>query len=65
MERLLESEAGATIEDAKGRTAPELAVERLENVEKNAVEEVVVDSGAIVGLLSVVLGDEQHNLANE
>ena len=65
MERLLEFEAGVIIEDVKGRTSSELVAERLEKVEKNAVEQMVIDSGAIVELLSMVLGDEQHNLLNE
>ena len=51
MARLLEYEADATIQDVEGRTPLELAVERLERVKKNVVEEMVDDSRAIVGLL--------------
>ena len=53
--RLLDYEADVTIEDAEGRTPLERAVERLERVEKNAVEEVIYNSRAIVGLLSKAL----------
>ena len=53
--RLLEYEADTTIEDAEGRMPLELAVERLERVEKNVVKEVVDDSRAVVELLSEAL----------
>ena len=49
--RLLEYEADATIQDVEGRMPLELAVERLERVEKNDLEQMVDDSRAIVGLL--------------
>ena len=61
--RLLEYEADATIEDAEGRTPLELAVERLESVENIAVEKVVDDSRAIVGLLSKVLESDESGTA--
>ena len=53
--RLLEYEADTTIEDAEGRMPLELAVERLESVEKNVTEEIVDDRRVIVELLSNAL----------
>ena len=61
--RLLEYEADTTIEDAEGRTPLELAVERLERVETNAVEEMDGDSRAVVELLSMALGSDEVGIA--
>lgn len=59
MARLLEYEADATIENAEGKTPLELAVERLEKVEKNVVGKVVDESRAIVTLLSEALESDE------
>ena len=56
--RLLEYEADATVEDAEGRTPLELAVERLERVQRDGVKAVVDNSEAIVEMLSNVLGGD-------
>ena len=63
VERFLEYEADATIEDAEGRTPLDLAVERLKRVQKDGVKAMVDNGEAIVEMLSNAPGGDEIETA--